>query len=211
MLYSIDVDTQEMYKMTIQQSEVCANKSILRLDVGGRPMEWIDFEVAAYYYAKDLVLWTYGDPFKILRGGYNRLGELSTMDIHPVISNKGKMWEHMPSPPLSNTTLFKRDENTCLYCGHEFPIRMLTRDHIIPTSKGGQDTWMNVVCACKGCNGHKSNKTPEEAYMPLLAIPYVPNQAEYLFLIKNRTILGSQMDILKTYFKSERLISSLTQ
>jgi len=56
-----------------------------------------------------------------------------------------------------------------------------------------------VVTACKRCNTRKGDKTPEEARMPLLAIPYVPNVAEYLVL-RNRRILGDQMEFLKTQF-----------
>jgi len=57
-----------------------------------------------------------------------------------------------------------------------------------------------VVTACKRCNARKGSHTPEEARMPLLAIPYVPNLAEYLVL-RNRRILGDQMEFLKMQFK----------
>ncbi len=180
--------------------------AILRLDISGRPMEWIGFEMAAYYTAKGLIAWTHGEPFRVLRGGTNKRGETTTMDLHPVIANRGRPWRDMPPPPLSNEALFHRDENTCLYCGNVFSRTQLTRDHIIPASKNGPDTWMNTVCACKRCNGHKRNRTPEEAAMPLLAVPYVPNQAEYLFLMRNRRVLGSQMEILRANFRSRRIL-----
>ena len=105
------------------------------------------------------------------------------------------------TPPLNNLELFRRDRNTCLYCGREFPDGALTRDHVIPISRGGHDLWSNVVAACKRCNSHKGCRTPDEAGMPLLAIPYVPNLAEYLVL-RNRRILADQMEFLKSQFKS---------
>ena len=78
-------------------------------------------------------------------------------------------------------------------------MSLLTRDHVKPVSRGGGNHWLNVVTACKRCNTRKGSKTPEEASMPLLAIPYVPNVAEYLVL-RNRRILGDQMEFLKMQF-----------
>jgi hypothetical protein len=74
----------------------------------------------------------------------------------------------------------------------------LTRDHITPLSRGGKDTWMNVVTACRHCNGLKRNRTPEEAGTELLYAPYVPNKAEYLILT-NRRIFVDQMEFLKQH------------
>jgi 5-methylcytosine-specific restriction endonuclease McrA len=83
----------------------------------------------------------------------------------------------------------------------------LTRDHIIPVSRGGINTWMNVVTACSSCNKVKDNRTPEEAHMPLIYVPYAPNRAEYLIL-QNRKILGDQMEFLiKQVPKESRLLS----
>ncbi len=183
-----------------------SREPILRLDIQGNPMAWLNDEEASYYYAKDLVAWTYGDPFRVLHGGYGKDGTRTEMLLHPVFANKGSVWRNMPTPPLTNDALFQRDENMCLYCGKTFPKRLLTRDHIHPQSKGGKDTWMNTVCSCTRCNSHKADRILSECGMSLLAVPYVPNQAEFLFLMRNRKILGSQMDILRGRFKSERLI-----
>ena len=78
--------------------------------------------------------------------------------------------------------LFKRDAHTCLYCGHPFQARDLSRDHVRPLSTGGSDAWANVVTACKRCNNHKAGQTPEEAGMTLLAVPFTPTHAEYVYL-----------------------------
>jgi hypothetical protein len=62
-----------------------------------------------------------------------------------------------------------------------------------------------VVTACRSCNTRKGNRIPEQANMPLLAIPYVPNWAEYLAL-SNRTILGDQMEFLKSQFSGRPIL-----
>lgn len=182
-----------------------ASLAILRLDIGGIPTEWIDAETAAGYYAKDLVGWTHGAPITELHGGYNRKGVQSLLELHPVIAIKGKTYPRRYTPPLSNPTLFQRDANLCLYCGERFSSGKLTRDHIIPVSRGGQDAWTNVVSACRACNNHKSARTPEQAGMPLLAVPYAPNPFEYLYLIRNRRISADQLEFLSAGFRSERL------
>ena len=97
---------------------------------------------------------------------------------------------------LTNRTLFQRDRNLCLYCGREFSVRDLTCDHVLPASRGGRNVWENCVAACRACNQRKNNRTPEEARMKLLAVPYTPNLAEYLIL-SNRRILVDQMAFLK--------------
>ena len=104
-------------------------------------------------------------------------------------------------PPLNNRELFRRDRHMCAYCGSEHGYFRLTRDHITPLSRGGRDTWMNVVTACRQCNGHKRNRLPQECGMELLYAPYVPNKAEYLILT-NRRILADQMEFLKQHVAS---------
>jgi 5-methylcytosine-specific restriction endonuclease McrA len=56
-----------------------------------------------------------------------------------------------------------------------------------PDSRGGAYSWMNLVAACGPCNARKANRTPEEAAMPLLYLPYVPNRHE-AFLLEGRRI-----------------------
>jgi hypothetical protein len=72
--------------------------------------------------------------------------------------------------------------------------RDLSRDHVVPVSHGGRDSWTNSVTACKKCNIRKANRTPEQAGMPLIYVPYVPNRHEQ-FILRNRRILADQMDI----------------
>ena len=174
--------------------------AILRLDTGGNPLHWIGPDEAACYYAKDMVTWTLGQPFRVLHGGRNRFtGQQSYMDIHPIIAVRGKPWTKWRIPALTNASLFRRDGHLCMYCGRSFKDHDLTRDHIIPTSTGGKDRWTNVVCACKKCNNFKGSRKLEDTGLKLLAVPYTPNQYEFLYLT-GRKILADQMDYLRAGF-----------
>ncbi|MFU8765904.1 MAG: HNH endonuclease, partial [Haliea sp.] len=72
-----------------------------------------------------------------------------------------------------------------------------------PMGAGGRDRWENVVAACRRCNWAKDNRTPEEANMPLLAVPFRPNTWEWHFLAKER-VLADQMDYLSQQFRALR-------
>lgn len=172
---------------------------VLQLDVGGNPQCWINHEKASYYYCKDLVAWTMNAQDFTLHGGTNRLGQQSKLTMETIIAVKGKVTgrqiETMAKVPLTNRTLFRRDRHICAYCGIEYAPHDLSRDHIVPVSHGGPNIWMNVVTACNTCNKLKDDRTPEQAHMPLLYVPYIPNRAEYLIL-QNRRILADQMEFL---------------
>ncbi len=73
---------------------------------------------------------------------------------------------------LTRLEIFKRDQDTCQYCGKE--TRQLTLDHVIPRYRDGQHTWENVVSACVPCNRRKAGRTPQEAGMRLIHQPSQP-------------------------------------
>jgi len=73
---------------------------------------------------------------------------------------------------VNRQRIFKRDDYQCGYCGSQ---RDLTIDHILPRSRGGKNTWTNLVTCCSKCNLKKGNKTPDEANMKLKKKPYEPN------------------------------------
>ena len=171
---------------------------VLQLDMSGRPQAWISAREAAVIYASEGIAWTLGETFYVLRGGMQRrTGLQSRIELHPIIAVKGSMptraWRQTPA--LSNPKLFARDRCICAYCGRHFPFDALTREHIKPTSRGGHDTWMNCITACRPCNGHKGNCLPEEVNMALLYLPYVPNLHEDMIL-RGRRILTDQMEFL---------------
>ncbi len=176
---------------------------ILKLDIAGQPRGWISLHEAVTAYARGDVVYGIGGTLSPVWGGTQRLtGQRSRIDLQPIIAVQGRIMSSF-SLPLCNRTLFRRDEYRCLYCGTQFPRSELTRDHVLPKSRGGSDRWENVVAACRRCNWHKDNRTPEEAQMPLLAIPFKPNSWEWHFLSKDR-ILADQMDYLSQRFRAPR-------
>lgn len=171
---------------------------ILQLDVRGMPQEWITPEDAACCYARGSVAWTVGSVISTLRGGHNaQTGLQSRIDVHAIVATTGasrvNLFDAVPS--LNNAKLFRRDRMTCAYCAGHFEERLLTREHIVPTALGGADNWLNVVAACKPCNGRKACRTPEQARMPLLFAPYAPSVFEG-FLLAGRNIRGDAHDWL---------------
>ena len=177
---------------------------ILRLDIAGRPQRWIPWQDAVILDSREMIAWTAGERTFTFYGGVNRVsGYRSQITVNSIIAVRGYSRnagdEHLV-PPLSNRELILRDDHLCMYCGQQFPGHQLTRDHLVPLSRGGADCWSNVVAACRGCNHAKGSRTPDEAGMSLLAVPYVPNRAEYLVL-SNRRILADQMEFLKKRFR----------
>jgi 5-methylcytosine-specific restriction endonuclease McrA len=73
---------------------------------------------------------------------------------------------------VNRQRLYKRDNNECAYCGSK---KELTIDHILPKSRGGKNSWSNLITCCLSCNLKKGDKTPEEAKMPLLFTPKIPS------------------------------------
>lgn len=177
---------------------------VLKLDISGVPEAWVTVEEAARYYATGSVAYTVGETCATLRGGTSRLTQCrSTIHVHPIFAVSGQSAAHLllsacPSLTRFNHKLFRRDQNICAYCGGNFSDSELEREHILPFSKGGRDTWMNVVSSCRACNQKKADRTPEQANMPLLYAPYVPSRWEDLILqARQEHILGDQMEFLR--------------
>lgn len=176
---------------------------IMRLTKSGLPIAWLSRESAATLYAREQVLWSLGDSVIRLHGGIGRSGQQSYLDIAPIVACSGDFPADVAVPHLTNAVLFRRDHHRCLYCGAVHAPALLTRDHVVPRVQGGLDQWTNVVTACRGCNQHKGGRTPEQAGMPLLAVPFKPNVFEFMYLA-NRHIRGDQMEYLRRRFSGQR-------
>ena len=179
---------------------------VLSLDAHGRILDWMSWQDAVCLYVRGAVAWTLGAPCLTLHGGHNRaLGRQSVIELHPIVASRGTASKLAidPAPALTNAALFARDSLLCLYCGHSHPRHQLTRDHVVPVSRGGRDCWENVVTACIGCNVRKGSRTPQQAGMPLLAVPYRPSWVEHLIL-SNRHILADQMEFLTHHLPRRR-------
>jgi hypothetical protein len=172
---------------------------ILALDVAGAPHRWLNVRQAAHYYATNMIAWAVGTNEFLLRGGTQRATGLQSQIVaSSIIAIKGKDFivrNFDQVPTLTKDMLLVRDRYTCAYCVQQFRAGELEMEHIIPRSKGGADSWMNLVAACTACNNRKADRTPEAAGMKLHYVPYVPNRYE-AFILANRKIMADQMAFL---------------
>ena len=98
--------------------------------------------------------------------------------IRLTLTSTERIWK---IPPVNRREVLRRDNHSCQYCGSN---RRLTLDHVMPVSRGGQHTWNNVVTACERCNQRKSDRTPQEAGMPLRTKPKAPMHPTVAFAEK---------------------------
>jgi 5-methylcytosine-specific restriction endonuclease McrA len=91
-----------------------------------------------------------------------------------------KIYIHVPYKKivLSRKNILRRDLYKCQYCNRSDIA--LTIDHLIPRSKGGDDSWENLVTACVKCNNKKGDRTPEDAGMTLKKKPIKPSHITYM-------------------------------
>jgi len=97
------------------------------------------------------------------------------------------------SVPLTKPNLFKRDDYTCVYCNSKMTAKDLTIDHIVPRSRGGEDTWENWATACKPCNNEKADLDIEEWGRPK------PNAYRPHYLMMLKSFSGSVPNEWKDY------------
>jgi 5-methylcytosine-specific restriction endonuclease McrA len=172
---------------------------VLQLDITGSPQAWITPEEAALHYATASVAWQLGDePLVTLRGGWNAAkGCQSTLAISPIIALRGmpKRNLHEVVPSVTKSKLLRRDRYTCAYCAQVFKEKDLQVEHIIPQSKGGAWSWSNLVISCAADNAKKGARTPEQAGMKLVYLPYTPNIHEN-FILSSRNIRADVHDWL---------------
>lgn len=108
---------------------------------------------------------------------------------------------------VTNTFLFARDGYTCQYCArHQSalkPRESLTRDHLIPLSRGGLNEWTNVVTACGPCNTRKANHLPSEIGMHPLAAPAEPHFVHLGWAVRRLT--PAQAKYIEMFYGADTL------
>jgi 5-methylcytosine-specific restriction endonuclease McrA len=113
---------------------------------------------------------------------------------------------------VTNTFLFARDGYTCQYCcRHRTELgyrESLTRDHVLPLSRGGGNTWVNVVTACSKCNLRKGNRTPDEAHLKLHTEPKEPTGVELIWAVRRVTPIQARYVRM---FYGESALQALSQ
>ncbi|MGQ0704424.1 MAG: HNH endonuclease [Gemmatimonadales bacterium] len=92
---------------------------------------------------------------------------------------------------VTNTFLFARDEYRCQFCHRTHaqlrPRECLTRDHLVPLSRGGDNSWTNCVTACSACNTKKGNRLPVECGMHPLHAPVEPHFVHLAWAVRRLT------------------------
>lgn len=83
----------------------------------------------------------------------------------------------------TKSAIYRRDGNKCQYCGQ---TKNLTIDHIIPKSKGGDNSWENLCLSCSSCNTKKGNKLLEQTGMKLIKTPRAPRNKIEFALLENK-------------------------
>ena len=108
---------------------------------------------------------------------------------------------------VTNTFLFARDDYTCQYCGrHRNELRgrqFLTRDHIVPRSRGGENTWENVVTSCSPCNNRKGGRLPREAGLRLRSEPMETNYVHLVWVV--RRVTSAQEKYIRMFYGQDAL------
>ena len=182
---------------------------ILALNSGGQPHNWITWQDAVTLKCKGLIGWEFGDEEFMFQGGVSRItGERSSVEVASIVALNSKFKYVERVPTLNNRNLFRRDLHMCAYCGKEFKDHVLTRDHIVPASKGGPTSWTNCVTACTPCNSRKDDLTLKQSGLELLYVPYTPDKAEALVL-QNRNILADQMQFLRGFLPKHSRVKKL--
>jgi 5-methylcytosine-specific restriction endonuclease McrA len=139
-----------------------------------------------------------------------RLMRSASMSVpRPVVIRLTK-FVHVPRRfrrQVTNTFLFARDHYRCQYCGRSAaelkPREALTRDHLIPISRGGTNEWTNVVTACSTCNTRKSNHFPNEIGMHPLTVPVEPHFVHLSWAVRRLT--PTQAKYIKVFYGPETL------
>lgn len=139
----------------------------LLLNASYEPMKIVTWQ-------KALILW-FQDKVEVLEyhASYART-VTDQFQLPSVLRLKNYIRPRVNAVRFCRENVYIRDNHSCQYCGHRFPLRELTLDHVLPASQKGEKSWTNVVTACRTCNQRKANRTPEKANMPLLTIPKAP-------------------------------------
>lgn len=131
---------------------------------------------------------------EILKSAETPLNAGSVTFIRPLIIRLYNYVKHrIHKLKINRHRLFKRDNFECVYCGTK---KNLTIDHILPKSRGGENSWLNLITCCSSCNRKKGDRTPEESNMKLRYKPYEPTIFSEII---NSSVESIWLDFQKTF------------
>ena len=137
----------------------------LKLDASYRPIEVIDALEA-------LVMCIIGKATPVETYDRKINSPSKAFELPAVIVLKTVVKFRFTTVACNRANIVWRDGNQCQYCGNHFPFDKLTMDHVLPKSRGGKNTWENLVAACMKCNQKKGSRTPQESGMIPLKKPF---------------------------------------
>lgn len=160
----------------MQKSERKGIRSVLLLN-GGSPINVVPLRKALSILrrGKAVVVQYFGDRELGLVEGKRQIPSIISLEPYRFIPHR--------MVAVNKRNVMLRDHNLCQYCGRQVTTTTGTVDHVLPTSRGGTNTWDNVVCSCRRCNNRKDDKTPNEVGMRLRVDPSevaVPDQSLYI-------------------------------
>lgn len=124
-----------------------------------------------------VLLWLNKAELVVQRSDKLLRSERETMPFPSVIRIRHFASVPFKKVPFTKRNILRRDYYECQYCGSE---EHLTLDHVQPKSRGGLDTWTNLVACCKKCNIAKGDRTLEESGMTLRRKPHRPHHLAFL-------------------------------
>jgi 5-methylcytosine-specific restriction endonuclease McrA len=140
------------------------NARVLLLNQTYEPLGTVSVARAIIMTFKNTVFVEEWDGDRILRSAHNEFPVPSVIRRRTYINVRRRREQSS----MKRLRIYMRDKFRCQYCGHKEDVAELTLDHILPRSRGGDNSPVNIVTACLACNNRKANRTPEEARMPLL-------------------------------------------
>ena len=140
------------------------NGRVLLLNQTYEPLGTVSVARAIIMTFKDTVFVEEWDGDRVLRSAHDEFHVPSVIRRRTYINVRRRREQSS----MKRLRIYMRDKFRCQYCGDKKAATELTLDHILPRSRGGDNSPVNIVTACLKCNNRKSNRTPDEARMPLL-------------------------------------------
>jgi 5-methylcytosine-specific restriction endonuclease McrA len=183
-------------------AEVCVIVGCLALNASFEPLTMVPMKRALRLVLDGKAEIVESDPDRVVRSEHLTLPRPAVIRLVKFI--------HVPRRfrrQVTNTFLFARDRYRCQYCGRSQadlkPRESLTRDHLIPLSRGGTNDWKNVVTACSPCNARKGNRLPGEIGMHPLHPPVEPHFVHLSWAVRRLT--PAQAKYIKLFYGDEVL------
>jgi 5-methylcytosine-specific restriction endonuclease McrA len=183
-------------------AEVCVIVGCLALNASFEPLTMVPMKRALRLVLDGKAEIVESDPGRVVRSEHLTLPRPAVIRLVKFI--------HVPRRfrrQVTNTFLFARDRYRCQYCGRTSaelkPRESLTRDHLVPLSRGGTNDWTNVITACSPCNTRKGSRLPEELGMHPLTHPVEPHFVHLSWAVRRLT--PTQARYIKTFYGDEVL------